>query len=134
VAANGSKLITMSRAAVVTWSESARRELPSMARGRRLLVDYFAARCCGTNVSIGDLSVQWRPLSRPVDPEFVPVEAPEGVRVCVQRDLVSVLRAAGGRVDVRGWGRFRRPVIELVDAALWLDFVGCRGPRSPLRH
>jgi hypothetical protein len=70
----------------------------------------------------------------PVDPEFVSVEAPDDLRVCVQHDLVSVLRATGGRVDVRGWGRFRRPVIDLQDGATWLDFIAGRRPRNPLRH
>jgi hypothetical protein len=130
----GCTLTSMTRAAVVSWSDAARRELPAMARGRRLVVDYFASRCCGSNVSIGDLSVRWLPTSTPVDPEFIPVEAPGGLRVRVQHDLVPVLRATGGRVDVRGWGRFRRPVIELQDGATWLDFItGCR-PRNPLRH
>ena len=124
----------MTRAAVVSWSDEARRELPAMARGRRLVVDYFAARCCGTNVSIGDLSLRWLPTTAPVDPEFVPVEAPGGLRVSVQHDLVSVLRATGGRVDMGGWGRFRRPVIALQDGATWRDFITGRRPRNPLRH
>jgi hypothetical protein len=37
-------------------------------------------------------------------------------------------------VDMRGWGRFRRPVIELQDGATWLDFITGRRPRNPLRH
>jgi hypothetical protein len=124
----------MTRGAVVSWSDAARRELPAMASDRRLVVDYFAARCCGSNVSIGDLSVRWLPTSAAVDPEFVPVEAPGGLRVRVQQDLVAVLRAAGGRVEMRGWGRFRRPVVELQDGATWLDFITGRRPRSPIRH
>ena len=124
----------MTRGAVVSWSDAARRELPAMAHGRRLVVDYFASRCCGSNVSIGDLSVRWQPTDAPVDPEFVPVEAPDGLRVRVQEDLVSVLKATGGRVEMRGWGRFRRPVIELGDGATWLDFIAGRGRRNPLRH
>jgi len=105
-----------------------------MAGDRRLVVDYFASRCCGGNVSIGDLSLRWLPASATVDPEFVPVEAPGGLRVRVQHDLVAVLQAAGGRVIMRGWGRFRRPAIELEDGAAWLDFIAGRRPRSPLRH
>jgi len=124
----------MTRGAVVSWSDAARRELPAMAHGRRLVVDYFASRCCGSNVSIGDLSVRWLPTTAPVDPEFVPVEAPGGLRVRIQDDLVAVLRAAGGCVEMRGWGRFRRPVVELQDGAKWLDFIAARRPRSAFRH
>jgi hypothetical protein len=124
----------MTRTNVISWSDAARGELPAMAGGRRLVVDYFASRCCGGNVSIGDLSLRWLPASEIVDPEFVPVEAPGGLRVRVQHDLVAVLRTAGGRVDMRGWGRFRRPVIELQDGATWLDFITRRRPRNPLRH
>ncbi len=43
----------------VTWSEEARRELPTRANGRSLVLDYFAARCCGRNVSVGDLHLRW---------------------------------------------------------------------------
>jgi hypothetical protein len=124
----------MTRGAVVSWSDAARRELPAMAGGRRLVVDYFASRCCGGNVSVGDLSLRWVPASEIVDQEFVPVEAPDGLHVGVQHDLVAVLRTVGGRVNVRGWGRFRRPVIELQDGATWLDFITRRRPRNPLRH
>jgi len=124
----------MTRAAVVSWSDEARRELPAMARGRRLVVDYFATRCCGGNVAVGDLSLRWLPADAGVDAEFVPVEAPDGLRVRVQHDLVSVLRSTGAQVVLRGRGRFRRPVIELQDGATWLDFITGRRPRSPFRH
>jgi Fe-S cluster biogenesis protein NfuA len=52
----------------------------------------------------------------------------------VQRELVPVLEAARGRIAMRGWRRFRRPVVELEDGAVWLDFVGACRTRSPLRH
>ena len=68
-------------------------------------------------MSIGALSLRWLSTAAPVDPEFVPVEGPGGLRVSVQHDLVSVLRATGGRVDMGGSDRFRRPVIELQDGA-----------------
>ena len=105
-----------------------------MARGRRLVVDYFAARCCGSNVSIGDLSVRWLPMSTPLDEEFISIESPDGLDVGVQHDLVAVVGATGGQIEMRGWGPFRRPVIVLRDAATWLDFIAGRRPRSPLRH
>jgi hypothetical protein len=118
----------------VIWSGEARRELPARARGRHLLLDYFAARCCGRNVSVGDLHVRWAASGAPITDEFLPLRAPSDMDAYVQRDLVAVLEAARGRIAMRGWGRFRRPVVELEDGAMWLDFIGACRTRSPLRH
>ena len=118
---------------LVLWSEEARRELPDRANGRTLVVDYFASRCCGSNVSIGDLSVQWRRDARATD-GLVPIAAPDGLDAWAQRDLVEVLRAARGRVEMRGLGRWRHPAVELEDGAAWLDFIGRSRTRSPIRH
>jgi hypothetical protein len=118
----------------VIWSGEARRELPAHARGRRLLLDYFAARCCGRNVSVGDLHLRWIASGSPITDEFLPLRAPSDMDAYVQRDLVPVLEAARGRIAMRGRGRFRRPVVELEDGAMWLDFIGACRTRSPLRH
>jgi hypothetical protein len=118
----------------VIWSLEARRELPARARGRRLLLDYFAARCCGRSVSVGDTRARWTASGAPIADEFLPPRAPTGMEAHVQRDLVAVLEAARGRIAMRGWGRFRHPVVELVDGAVWLDFIGACRTRSPLRH
>ena len=118
----------------VIWSGEARRELPDRARGRRLLLDYFASRCCGHNVSIGDLHIRWAGPGSPIADEVLPLRAPGDVDAYVQRDLVPVLESAGGRIAMRGRGWFRRPVVELDDGAIWLDFVGACRTRSPLLH
>ena len=118
----------------VIWSEEARHELPARAGNRRLVLDYFATRCCGRNVSVGDLHLRWTSSSEPIAEEFLLLRAPAGLEAYVQRDLVAVLEAAGGRIAMRGWGPFRRPVVELADGAMWLDFIGACRTRSPLRH
>ena len=118
----------------LSWSPSAVRELPGKARGRRVVIDYFAAKCCGRNVSVGDIHVRWTSSDGPVTGEFVPLRAPAGLDAYVQGDLVPVLDAAGARVVMIGWGPLRRPVVELADGALWLDFIGACRSRSPLRH
>ena len=66
--------------------------------------------------------------------EFVLLRAPAGITAYVQRDLIAVLDAAGGRIVMRGWGPFRGPAVELADGALWLDFIGACRTRSALQH
>lgn len=115
------------------WSGEARQELPARAGGRRLLLDYFASRCCGRNVSVGDVHLRWARRDEP-DAEFLALRAPIGLDAYIQRDLVPIMEAARGRVVMRGWGRFRHPVVEFEDGAVWLAFVGRCPTRSPLRH
>ena len=116
------------------WSPEARRELPARANGRRLVLDYFATRCCGRNVSVGDLHLRWIVSGEPMAEEFLPLRAPNGLEAFVEKELVRVLDSTPGRIVMRGWGPFRRPVVELEDGAAWLDFVGACQTRSPLRH
>ena len=120
--------------AAMIWSNEARDELFARSKGRRLLLDYFASRCCGRNVSVGDLHLRWTGSEVPIAEEFQPLRAPAGIEAYVQRDLVSVLEAAGARIVMRGWGWFRRPRVELSDGGLWLDFIGACRTRSVLRH
>jgi hypothetical protein len=93
----------------VIWSDEASDELPARADNRRLVLDYFATRCCGRNISIGDLHLRWTASDEPMPEEFVPLRAPAGIEAYVQRDLVLVLESAGGRIAMRGWEPFRRP-------------------------
>lgn len=118
----------------VIWSNEARRELPAQAHGRSLVLDYFAARCCGRNVSIGDLHLRWTAASKAIAEEFRPLRAPGGLEAYLQQDLVEVLRGTTGWIVMRGSGPFRRPVVELEDGAVWLDFIGACRTRSVLRH
>ena len=118
----------------VIWSDEARRELPARANGRRLVLDYFAARCCGRNLSVGDLHLRWTAAGERIDEEYLPLRAPIGMEAYVQRDLVPVLLTTKGRIAMHGWGPFRRPLVDLADGAVWLDFIGACRTRSPLRH
>ena len=119
---------------VVIWSQDARRELPVRAKSRRLVLDYFAARCCRGNVSVGDFHLRWTDSDEEIGEDFLPLRAPTGMEACVQRDLIIVLESAGARIAMRGLGWFRRPVVELADGAAWLDFIGACRNRSVLRH
>jgi hypothetical protein len=132
---SSTEVATGSRAdAGMIWSNEARLELLARSKGRRLLLDYFASRCCGRNVSVGDLHLRWTRSDEPIAEEFQVLRAPTGIDAYVQRDLVSVLEATWARIVMRGWGWFRRPVVELSDAGLWLDFIGACRTRSVLRH
>ena len=122
------------RSPVIAWSDAARREVPARSQGRKLVVDYFASRCCGSNLSIGDLTVRWSGVGGQTGPEFIDTDGPEGVGLAIHRDLVSILERTGATIQMRGWARIRRPVVVLADGAAWLDFIGRRPPRSPLRH
>ena len=126
--------LAMEPVPAVIWSEEARRELPARGNSRRLVLDYFATRCCGRNLSVGDLHLRWTESSERVAEEFLPLRAPTGIEAYVQQDLVAVLQAARGRIAMRGWGPFRRPAVELADGAVWLDFIGACRTRSPLHH
>jgi len=132
--ASWSIMLCMEPLPAVIWSPEARRELPAMAHGRHLVLDYFAARCCGRNVSVGDLHMRWMAADRPVGDEFLPLRAPLGLDAYVQRDLLDVLEAARGRITMRGWRWLRHPIVEVEDGAAWLDFIGACRTRSPLRH
>ncbi len=61
------------------------------------------------------------------------MRAPSDMDAFIQRDLVAVIEAARGRVVMRGWSRFRHPVVEL-DGEIWLDFIGACRSRSAWRH
>jgi hypothetical protein len=98
------------------------------------VLDYFAVRCCRGNISVGDVRLRWTAMAAPIGDDFMPLYAPGGVTAVVQRELVALLRTAGGRVTMRGWSPFRRPVLELAYAAAWLDFIGACRYRSPLKH
>ena len=118
----------------VTWSGEARREVPTRANGRRLVLDYFTTRCCGSNVSIGDVHLRWTAAGVPIGPEFIRCDAPDGVEAFIQLDLVPVLEAARGRITMRGRGWFRHSIVEFEDGPRWLEFIGACRTRSPLRH
>ena len=88
----------------VIWSAEARRELPARANRRRFVLDYFATRCCGGNISVGDLHLRWTASSEPIAEEFLPLRAPAGLEAYVQRDLIAVLEAAGAGIGIAGLG------------------------------
>ncbi|MGH2407996.1 MAG: hypothetical protein ACRDF7_07970 [Candidatus Limnocylindrales bacterium] len=109
--------------------------LLDLARGRRLLIDWFKAACCGTNVGVGDVSLRWveREASLTTD-DWVRLDGIEPIDAYAQRDIVALLARAGARLGVAGVGPFRRPTVSIRDGEAWLDFFNSCPRRSPLRH
>ncbi|MGZ6293778.1 MAG: hypothetical protein ACXWPO_03105 [Candidatus Limnocylindrales bacterium] len=98
------------------------------------MLGYFAARCCGGNVTIGDLHPRWGATQERLPDECLPLRAPGDLEAFVQCDLMPVLETARGRIVMRGRGPLRRPAIEVADGHAWLDVIGACWPRSVLRH
>lgn len=108
-------------------AKAPRSELAAYAKRRRLIVDWSTATCCGT--LIGDLRLRWQRPTEPLDPDLVTVEGLEPVEALCRPELASVLERARARVEMRGFGPFRRPTIVLEHASAWLDFLD-----TPLAH
>ncbi|MFI5254726.1 MAG: hypothetical protein ACHQ15_04645 [Candidatus Limnocylindrales bacterium] len=114
---------------------AARPELLSLARGRRLLIDWFKAKCCGTNVGVGDVSLRWIDPDVPLDDDdWVRLDDLEPLEAYAQRDIVALLARAGARLEVGGIGPFRKPTVVISDGDPWVDFFDTCRPRSALRH
>ena len=103
-----------------------------MARGRRLVIGYYAAARCGTVV--GDLSLRWR--SETPAPWYRRLAPIDGVEVYADERLLGVL--AIGLPELRPGSLLRRgaPTLRLSRPECWIDFLegptvmSTRGRRS----
>lgn len=112
--------------ASVPWSEIAvavhprlMESISRLARGRALVIGYYASARCGT--VIGDLSTSWWDVV-PVD-RFRRLAPIRGVDVFAEAGLLEVLRRGApelraGSILTRG-----RPTLRLGKPELWLDFL-----------
>jgi hypothetical protein len=103
--------------------------LAARARGRRLVIDWFATRCCG-NVAVGDVVFRWRTPDQPVDPDALRVEALDGLELWIRPELVPLFARARAKVVLRGIGPWRYPSVVVEDGAAWLDFFAACSTRS----
>ena len=100
--------------------------LARLARGRALVIGYYASARCGTVV--GDLSTSWRTGS-PGD-QFRRLAPMEGVELFADARLLEVLRA--GAPELRAGSALQRgtPSLYLGQPERWLEFLD--GPTRPL--
>ncbi len=93
--------------------------LAPRAKGRLLLVDYFAAGRCG--IAVGDLTASFRPeVPRGA---YVELAAVEGVRIFAEERLMGILADAGPTLRLSGPPFARHLSISLDRPELWIDFL-----------
>ena len=103
----------------------ATRRIAEEARGRTLLIDFFASRCC-TSVLVGDLETRWLDPAQVVGLE--PIGSINATPIVADPALTAVLRAGGARLVAGGWlGRSIRVRLDVPEA--WLDFLETPGAR-----
>lgn len=97
----------------------ATRRIAAEARGRTLLIDFFASRCC-TSMLVGDLETRWLDPGR--DVEFEPIGSVNTTPIVADAGLMTVLRKGGARIVTGGWlGRSLQVRLDVPEA--WLDFL-----------
>jgi len=133
--ARGMEFPAGTHARAIDVAPSARSELTALARGRRLLIDWFKAGCCGSNIGVGDVSLRWNDPAEPLDDDdWVRLDGLKPLDAYAQREIVALLARAGARLEVAGVGPFRHPTVTIRDGEVWLDFFSACPRRSPLRH
>jgi hypothetical protein len=123
------------RSSCLIVNPGTRAELPKLARGRILLIDYFA-RVGQRGVILGDVELRW--LTRAEDlpaPVLRVTDLPESP-VFIVPELAPLMVRVHARLEAVGphWPPFLRHLaIRISDGEAWLDFFAARA--SPLgRH
>jgi len=96
-----------------------RESLRSVARGRHLVIDYFASHRCGA--SVGDLTATFQ--VEQLGPDYVELDALEGVRFSSEARLGALLADAGVTLRWAGPTFARHIAVELDRSELWLEFL-----------
>jgi hypothetical protein len=96
-----------------------RAHLGTLAKGRVIVVDYFATRRC--SVTLGDLTVDFR--GTPPTGGQVELAAVEGVRLFADRRLLPLLRDAGPTLRRAGRLSWRQLVLRLDRPEAWLELL-----------
>ncbi len=91
-----------------------------MARGRTLLIDFFASHCCGSNLAVGDLTARFVERTGAGHADLAPID---GVRVAADAHLLELLESAGPTLRLGGLPFARHLALDLEDPAAWLDFL-----------
>jgi hypothetical protein len=96
-----------------------RRSLAQLAKGRVLVVDYFASRRC--SVVIGDITGDFE--DAPPAPGFVELASIEGVPVFAESRLLAVLADAGSTLRFGGLPFAKHITVEFDRLECWFDFL-----------
>lgn len=92
--------------------------LPELARGRALVIDYFASGRCGATV--GDLTVSF--VESPPGEDYLELEPLGAVPVFAERALLAVL-ARGATLRLAGLPFAQHLALTLDEPERWLDFL-----------
>jgi hypothetical protein len=96
-----------------------RSSVRSTARGRSLVIDYFASHRCGPPV--GDLTATF--IAEEPGSTYVELDPIEDVRLFVEVRLVPLLAAAGVTLRWAGPAFARHLAVVLDRPGLWLEFL-----------
>jgi hypothetical protein len=100
-----------------------RADLPALASGRALVIDYFASARCGTVV--GDITADLGNVPPPGT--HAQLDDVAGVPVYAERRLLPLLEEAGLQLEPRRLPFGRAVRVRLDRPELWLDFLECPG-------
>ena len=100
-----------------------RGSIAQLAKGRALVIDYFASRRC--SVVVGDLTVDFE--DTPPGPGYVEVASIESVRVFAALRLLGVLGDAGASLRLGGPPFARHLAVDLGRPERWIDFLEAPG-------
>ena len=95
-----------------------RRRLFDLARGRPIVIDYYASRHCG--LTVGDLTVRF--ATRPLEPRYLELVPIEGVRVLAEQRIVRLL-SDGATLRKASLPFSRHLGISLTHPERWIDFL-----------
>jgi hypothetical protein len=98
---------------------SLRGSLAQMAKGRVIVIDYFASRRC--SVVIGDLTCDFR--GTPPGSGYLELSSVEGVRVFTESRLLALLGEAGTTLRLGGPSFARHLAFDLDHPERWIDFL-----------
>jgi hypothetical protein len=122
-------------ARAIDASPDTRAALRALGGERRLLIDWFKARLCGSGHGIGDVRLRWLAAAAPLPPgDWVRMDGLGAIEAYARREIVALLARAGARLEVRGAGPFRHVTVVIRDGEAWLDFFDTCPARSPFGH
>jgi hypothetical protein len=102
------------------------RELRQLARGRPLVVDYYAVPLRGLRV--GDITAGFP--SSVLEPCYVELEPTDGVRILAHRRLLKLLTDGGATLRFAGVLAFRHLAVILPHPERWIEFLERCPPRA----